>query len=97
MNAQALDLLTPEQLYARVASILQETFGIDAARIRPEARLGEDLDIDSIDAVDLIVQLKPLLGGNLRPEAFRSVRSVQDVVDALHRMMHPDAGSSSAT
>ncbi len=76
------------QLYQRVSAILHETFGIDPARIQPQARLGEDLDIDSIDAVDLIVQLKPLLGGNLKPEAFRSVRTVQDVVDALHAMMH---------
>jgi acyl carrier protein len=86
-------VLTRDQLYARVASILQDTFGIDAGKIRPEARLGEDLDIDSIDAVDLIVQLKPLIGSNLKPEAFRSVRSVQDVVDALHAMLSADAGS----
>ena len=76
------------QLYQRVSEILHETFGIAPERIQPQSRLGEDLDIDSIDAVDLIVQLKPLLGGNLKPEAFRSVRTVQDVVDALHAMMH---------
>ena len=79
------------QIFQRVATILHDSFGIDAARIVPEAKLGEDLDIDSIDAVDLIVQLKPLLGGNLRPEAFKAVRSVQDVVDVVHAMMHRDA------
>jgi acyl carrier protein len=79
-----------QQLHQRVVEILHETFGIDPAKVRPESKLGEDHDIDSIDAVDLIVQLKPLLGGNLKPEAFRSVRSVQDVVDALHGMMHAD-------
>ena len=79
------------QIFQRVATILHDSFGIDAARIVPEAKLGEDLDIDSIDAVDLIVQLKPLLGGNLRPEAFKAVRSVQDVVDVVHAMMHQDA------
>ena len=94
MNAEANALaMSREQLLARVAAILHDNFGIDAERIRPESKLGEDLDIDSIDAVDLIVQLKPLLGGNLRPEAFRSVRTVQDVVEALYRMLHPDAGS----
>jgi len=78
-------------LYARITEILHDTFGIEPERVRPEARLGEDLDIDSIDAVDLIVQLKPLLGGNLKPEAFRSVRTVQDVVEALHAMIHAGA------
>lgn len=96
MNLPANAVLSREELFARVSSILQETFGIEAARIKPDAKLGDDLDIDSIDAVDLIVQLKPLLGGNLKPEAFRSVRSVQDVVDALHRMMHGGDASAGA-
>lgn len=77
-----------EQLFQRIVEILHDTFGIAPEKVSLESKLGEDLDIDSIDAVDLIVQLKPLLGGNLKPEAFRSVRSVQDVVDALHAMMH---------
>lgn len=86
--------MNKEQLFERISSILQDTFGTEPERIRLEARLGEDLDIDSIDAVDLIVQLKPLLGGNLKPDAFRSVRTVQDVVDALHGMMHAGNANS---
>lgn len=86
--------MTKEQLFERISNILQDTFGTEPERISLEARLGEDLDIDSIDAVDLIVQLKPLLGGNLKPDAFRSVRTVQDVVDALHGMMHAGNASS---
>ena len=80
--------MTKEQLFERIVAILHDTFGIDPGKVTPDSKLGEDLDIDSIDAVDLIVQLKPLLGGNLKPEAFKSVRSVQDVVDALYAMMH---------
>lgn len=86
--------MNKEQLFERISRILQDTFGTDPERISLEARLGEDLDIDSIDAVDLIVQLKPLLGGNLKPDAFRSVRTVQDVVDALHGMMHAGNATS---
>jgi acyl carrier protein len=80
--------MTKDDIFARIVEILQKTFDIDAARIKPEARLGEDLDIDSIDAVDLIVQLKPLVGKRLMPEAFKSVRTVQDVVDALYGLVH---------
>jgi acyl carrier protein len=76
--------LSREQLYARVVDILHTTFEIDPARIQPETRLYDDLDIDSIDAVDLIVRLKPIVGRRLQPEAFKSVRTVQDVIDALH-------------
>ena len=77
-----------DDIFAKIVEILQQTFDIDPARIKPEARLGEDLDIDSIDAVDLIVQLKPLVGKRLQPEAFKSVRTVQDVVDALYGLVH---------
>jgi acyl carrier protein len=89
--------MTKDQLFQRIVAILHDTFGIEPSKVTLESKLGEDLDIDSIDAVDLIVQLKPLLGGNLKPEAFKSVRSVQDVVDALYAMMHgtdePAAGA----
>ncbi|EJE52271.1 acyl carrier protein [Acidovorax sp. CF316] len=85
--------MNKEAIYERIAAILQETFEIDAARITPEARLYDDLDIDSIDAVDLIVQLKPWVGKRLNADAFKSVRTVQDVVDALHRLVN-DAAST---
>ena len=75
------------QILERVVAILHDTFGIERERIVPEARLFDDLDIDSIDAVDLIVQLKPLVGKRLQPDEFKSVRTVQDVVDALHRIV----------
>lgn len=55
----------------------------------------EDLDIDSIDAVDLIVKLKPLVGKRLQPDAFKAVRSVQDVIDALQSLLH-EGGAAAA-
>ena len=76
--------MTKEQIFERLSQVLHETFDIDPARISMEARLYEDLDIDSIDAVDLMVKLRPLVQKRLQPEAFRSVRTVGDVVDALH-------------
>jgi acyl carrier protein len=87
--------MNKEDLYQRVADILHNSFEVDMARITPDAQLRDDLDIDSIDAVELIVQFKPLLGGNLKPEAFKSVRTVSDVVDALYGMI-PAANDTSA-
>ncbi len=80
--------MTQDDILAKIVSILHDTFDIEPARVTPHARLYEDLDIDSIDAVDLIVQLKPLVGKRLQPEAFKSVRTVQDVVDALFNLVH---------
>ena len=49
---------------------------------------------DSIDAVDLIVQLKPVAGKRISPEVFKSVRTLQDVVDALHGLLHSDTAAA---
>jgi acyl carrier protein len=58
-------------------------FELDKSQITPETNLYSELNIDSIDAVDLAVKLKELTGKRLQPEVFKSVRTVQDVVDAL--------------
>lgn len=83
--------MTKNELFERIATILHDSFEIEPARITPEARLYDDLDIDSIDAVDLIVQLKPLLGRSLQPDAFKSVRTVQDIVDVLYGLIRDQA------
>ena len=87
--------MTNEDIVARLRDILIETFDIEADRSTPEARLYEDLDIDSIDAVDLIVKLKPMVGKKLQPEAFKAVRTLQDVVDALQGLIKtPETASA---
>ncbi len=83
--------MTKNELFERIVSILHESFEIEPERIRLDAKLYDDLDIDSIDAVDLIVQLKPLLGRSLQPDAFKSVRTVQDIVDVLHGLIRDKA------
>lgn len=79
--------MTKDDIFQRIVQILQDTFEIDPAAVSLTARLSEDLEIDSIDAVDLIVQLKPLVGRRLDPEVFKSVRTVSDVVEALHSLI----------
>ena len=85
--------MTKDDILSKMVEILQDTFDIEPERVTPESRLYQDLDIDSIDAVDLIVRLKPLVGRRLQPEAFKSVRTVQDVVDALHGLMNDAAAA----
>ena len=77
-----------EKVYAALSKILTNEFDIPAEKIRPEARLYEDFDIDSIDAVDMIVQLKPYLGNRtVKPEAFKAVRTLGDVVSVIAKIM----------
>ncbi|SPC19927.1 Acyl carrier protein 2 (modular protein) [Cupriavidus oxalaticus] len=86
--------MTHDEIFARIAAVLQDSFEIDADRIRPEARLYEDLDIDSIDAVDLLVKLKPMLDKPLKPEQFKSVRTIEDVVQALALLIDSDSAAT---
>ena len=83
--------MTKDDIFQRIVTILHETFDIAPDRILPSSALKDDLDIDSIDAVDLIVQLKPIVGKRLQPAAFKSVRTVQDIVDALYVLVHDSA------
>ena len=82
-----IDPTNKQEIYSWVVNILNEMFELDKRRITLEANLYSDLDIDSIDAVDLAVKLKQLTGKRLEPEVFKSVRTVQDVVDALSGLL----------
>ncbi len=85
--------MTRQEMFDALSAILQQTFDISPDRIMPSSRLFEDLDIDSIDAVDLIVKLKPLVGKRLQPDAFKAVRTLDDVVNALQGLLdEPAAG-----
>ena len=76
-----------QEIFDRIKNALVEEFDMDASKLVPEARLYEDLELDSIDAVDLIVKLKSLLPTNIDPEVFKTVRTVQDVVDAIYNLI----------
>lgn len=82
--------MNKEDIYQEVSGLLVKLFELDAEQITPEARLYEDLDLDSIDAVDMVVHLQKRTGKKIRPEDFKTVRTVQDVVDAVERL-HQDS------
>jgi len=72
-----------EHLYLKIREILVDQFEVEESVIAMDANLYEELAIDSIDAVDLMVQLKELTGKKIPPEQFREVRTISDVLDAL--------------
>lgn len=75
--------MTEQEIYHILADALENLFEIDPERIKPEANLFEDLEIDSIDAIDLIDHIKRQTGHKLQAEDFRSVRTVADVIQAV--------------
>lgn len=81
-----------EQILTAIRTLMVEMFELDKESITPEARLYEDLDFDSIDAVDMIVRLKEITGRAVKPEDFKSARTIGDVVEAVYRMMQAPQG-----
>lgn len=88
--------MTPEEISQTLKDALVEDFELDPAVITPDARLNEDLDLDSIDAVDLIIRLQELTGTKVSPEAFRQVRTVGDVEQVIAGLLagQPDSGTT---
>ncbi|ANN66593.1 acyl carrier protein [Bordetella bronchialis] len=74
---------TREDIFSVLREALVELFEIPAERVVPSAHLYTDLEIDSIDAIDLLDHIKRETGYKLAAENFRAVRTVQDVVDAV--------------
>ena len=75
-----------DDLFNYVKTTLVEEFGIEESKIVPEARFLEDLDLDSIDAVDLVVQLRNKHNIDLGPDDFKSMVTIGDLVDILDRL-----------
>lgn len=79
--------MNTEDIYQEITHLLVQLFELDAADITPQSRLYEDLELDSIDAVDMVVHLQKRIGRKIKPEIFKSVRTVQDVVDAVEQLI----------
>jgi acyl carrier protein len=79
--------MTREEILQKMQDILTEEFEIERSAIVPEAKLYHDLELDSIDAVDLLVKMKGLIPGRIDPESFKKAVTVQDVVDVLYPLI----------
>lgn len=60
--------MNDEQILVQIKAILEESFEIGPERVVPEAGLFTDLDLDSIDAVDLAIKLQQMTGKRIKPE-----------------------------
>ncbi len=76
-----------QDVFQKLKSTLVEQFELDPAKIVPEARLYEDLDLDSIDAVDLVIKLQEITGRKVSPEDFKGVRTVADIQRVIEKLI----------
>jgi acyl carrier protein len=78
--------MTREEIELKLKEFLVELFEVDESLITPDAHLAEDLDLDSLDAVDLIVNFQDLIGKKVKADDFKSVQTVSDVVDQIYNV-----------
>ena len=76
-----------EEIYNKICEILEKEFEIDKSRLNKDANLFEDLDLDSIDAVDLAVRLQQYTEKRFTPEEFKQIRTLNDVVETLYSLL----------
>ena len=78
---------TKEEVFQSICSVLIYEFECDKASLVPEARLFDDLDLDSIDAVDLVVRLQNQTGLKVKAEDFKSIRTLGDITEVVYSLM----------
>ena len=88
--------MTRDEILQLLRSTMTELFQLDEGAIVPKARLVEDLDLDSIDAIDLAVRMQDQLGVKVDEATLRNVRTVDDVIDLVQGMLRTRDGGQPA-
>ena len=78
---------TKEEILKEISSVLETEFEVEPSKLVPEARLYEDLDLDSIDAVDLVVRLQQRTGIKVVADDFKTIRTLGDVVEVIEKLL----------
>lgn len=76
-----------EDILKQVQESLQDLFDADPDAVVPSAHLVDDLGLDSIDAIDLAVKLQQVTGKKLRPDQFKTIQTVDDMVSAVEQLL----------
>lgn len=82
--------MTDSEIEQKIKDILVAEFEVDAAKLAPETNLFTELDLDSIDAVDLVVRIQQETGKKVNPADFRQIRTLADVTKAVSKLVNAD-------
>ncbi len=87
--------MSKDEIFEILKKALVELFEIDESKVVPEAKIYEDLQIDSIDAIDLVDYVKKNTGYKLMPDDFKNIQTLGDIVDAVAAKL--DQGANGET
>jgi acyl carrier protein len=76
-----------EEIYQHLKGVLVEEFELNEEEINPGSHLYDDLQLDSIDAIDLVVKVQDYTGRKVKPEEFKNARTLDDVIDVVSELL----------
>ncbi len=80
--------MTENEIFEFLKNVLTDYFEIDESKITMEANLNEDLDIDSIDAIDMMSYIKKETGKEIEPAQFKEVKTIKDIIEIIMKQMN---------
>lgn len=80
--------ISKEDIFNELKTILVDDLEIPEAEIKENSNLFTDLDLDSIDAVDIAVRMQRYTDKKLPPEEFKKIQTIDDVVNAVWNLMN---------
>lgn len=80
--------MTENEIFEFLKNVLIDYFEIDESKITMDARLIEDLDIDSIDAIDMMSYIKKETGREIEPAQFKEVKTIRDIINIIMNQMN---------
>lgn len=75
--------MTHEEIVKITNEFLVEEIEVDAEKIKDNARLKEDLGIDSLDFVDIVVIVENHFGFKIKPEEMKDVQTLSQFYDYI--------------
>jgi len=85
-----------EEIQSKVDRIMIDEFEVDAAELSRDAQLRQDLDLDSLDGVDLIVALEKTFQCRIPEDEAREIRTLGDVYDRIHTRLAETLGEKAS-
>jgi acyl carrier protein len=79
--------MTRAELEQKTCAMMAEMFELKMEQLKPDTKLFEELNLDSIDAVDLVVKVQEITGRRVDQADLRRVRTVKDVVDMVEQYL----------
>jgi acyl carrier protein len=82
-----MDPATKTEILREIQLMFKELFDLDEAKVQPSARLIEDLELDSLDAIDLAVKVEEMTGLAFDEQKIRELRTIDDVLVAIDALL----------